>query len=290
MDISKKIKETIEALTPQQKKKAKKCIEKAKTTEPVGRPPDPRRKLIYKETVKKVKGPRGRGTVESAKELLKNRIEYYEKELGEKLTEKEINSIFSDEIKKIAAKEAIVLGPKYQSRIVSTGVYKDEPRVVGSEKAKMAVKKRELTKKILEEREGKETMGMEAEEASQRAVEKAAKAEAAAKEAETAAKEAEAAAKEAERERKKAKKERESMGEEDALSKAAAKEADRERRRLKKAENERKRKAKADKIKAKEVKGSGRQELKSLRQNLVLQLIRPINQMVQPSNMNTREF
>jgi colicin import membrane protein len=90
-------------------------------------------------------------------------------------------------------------------------------------------------------------------------------------------------------------KERKTMGEEDKLSK----EAEKERKRLKKAENERRRAlkaAKAAKAEAKAAKaakktGSGyKQEIKSLRQNLVLQLIRPTNRMVEHSNMNTREF
>jgi len=54
MDISKKIKETIADLTPVQKKKAIKCVMTAKNTEPVGRPPDPRERLIYKATLKNV--------------------------------------------------------------------------------------------------------------------------------------------------------------------------------------------------------------------------------------------
>ena len=318
MDISKKIKETIDELNPAQKKKAIKCIKTAEMTEPVGRPPNPRERLLYKETVKNVKGPRGRGTVETAKDLLERRIKYYENELGEKLTDKEIKRIFSVELKKIADKEAVFLGPKYQSRIGKMepggvkksgrsvlnedGVYVPYVREVDPNPAIEEYKQR--VKKIMKDKEKSERMDMGEEDTRGKEL----KAKAKAKERKTmgeedAASKAIGKAREKERKRLKAAKEKaeakaakekeakeqEAMGEEDAASKAVGKAERKERKRLKAIENERRRAAKA--AKAAKKTGSGYpMGHQSLRQNLVLQLIRPTNLMVESSNMNTREF
>lgn len=242
MDITKQIKAAVEGLnTPQKLKKADKCIKEAKEVKPVGRPkPSPPVEVKrYRETVKAVKGVRGRGTSATAKDLLDRRVAYYEKEYG-KLSKEQIKEIFKDEIQKIADKE------KIEAKGVSPLEPKEEPKEPKEEP-------KEPKKEPLEPQK-KEGVVSTKKPASRATLERYL----------TPAQ---------------ATRYLEAIDKRDKGEKLTDKEK-KDISDLKAVYNARRQ----------EMKGSGREERKSLRQNLVLQLIRPTNKMVGESNVNTRDF